>query len=247
MLPKIYAMDKYEKLEVIETSSEFDEILGIIPSRITRWGISVSIIILFLTFILSNFLSFSDYLAAKFEIYSGEMPFRLTWYKDELDIDYHLVVKSGINVVKGDTLLIKKNNVTNASKYITAPLSGNLSIVRGEENNVIAQTMIITPSISSIEVQIMIPRSRYSEIEKGQQVRLSINEFPAEKYGFLEGKVDKILTEYLESESYRAYVILSKGLITDKGINIPVRYHYSGEAEVVLKGKTILQRILSSS
>jgi hypothetical protein len=85
-------------------------------------------------------------------------------------------------------------------------------------------------------------REEAERIRSGQSVWLLLKKYPADSYGRINGRVQRIVQA--GSSQWEVTVLLQNGLVTDKNTTIPFDPELSGDVFVVVKDLSLLQRIL---
>lgn len=236
-MPTNTTLNQYEIV-----SDEIQEIIGQIPPWIVRWGISIMMTLLIIFLAVGYFIQYPTVLNASTELFAKEQPFKLSWYRTEQYMAYYSKVQEGQLIKKGDTLLVEQNLQTHVTSSILAPFGGRVAITKGYKDRADKQTIWIVPSISDYEVLLKIPIKKSGKVKVGQEVNISLDEYPANEFGFLSGKVTSIVPIKIEG-NYRINVSLTRGLKTNRDINIPAQPSFSGQAEIISDRKSVVQRI----
>jgi hypothetical protein len=223
-------------------SDEMQEIIGYIPNWVTRWGITVLSCLLLILIFVSKYISYPDVLIAPAEILSKQQPFKASWFRSEQFMSYNLKTKENQVVKKGDTLLIEDNLKTHQTQVIVSPISGKVFLTKGYQENAKKQTIWVMPKINDFEVQLKVPIKKSGKVRVGQRVQISLDEYPANEFGYLEGKILDIIPIKIEN-AYRVNVALDKKLISNTGVSIPDQPNYIGSAEIISSEKSVLERI----
>lgn len=126
------------------------------------------------------------------------------------------------------------------------PLSVGLFVSAGEP------ALAVVPEGRRAVGQMRLASDRAGQVRPGQRVILRFDAFPAQQYGTVEGRVERIslvaslptATEDAASE-YLISISLPDGLRTRQGLELPLRQEMGGTAEVVTESRTVLQRMFS--
>lgn len=151
-------------------SAEANEILGSMPSWITRWGITVTGLFLLLFLVLANF------------------------------IKYPYTIKAKVVIV-------------NSNDKLTA-------------------TGVISPRY-------------YTALRLNQTVSISLDDFPAQEFGYIEGLVIDIPDSSIDSR-YIFSITLGHQLKTTNSILIPYHKVLNGTGDILIDDRSILARILEN-
>ena len=225
-------------------SNEIQEIIGQIPSWIIRWGMTAIALVISILIFCSFYVRFPDTLLAEAFISAQEQPFKVSWFKDGPQ-EHVLYVKEGQLVAVGDTLLVEKNLVDSSRIPLVSAIQGKVAFQKGRANNPLESVITVYPPIRDMSVKLYLPSDSFGKIRIGQRVLIKLNAYPAEDFGMLEG-VMVALTNSPDDGKYQADVKLRQGLITIEGQKIPQQYVLSGNAEVILRDKSIFSRIFGN-
>jgi HlyD family secretion protein len=221
-------------------SEEIQEIIGLVPNWIVRWGITVLFSILILFVLNSYWIKYPDVTQANALITTNIQPKKVTWMVTP-PLEYKVMVADSQMVNVGDTLFIENNVQTKEVFYETTSVAGRVIILRATDNNPRKSTIIVTPSISNYQVQLSLPIKGVGQVKIGQKVQIKLDPYPVNEFGYLEGKITSVVP-YAIDNNYRASVKLSNGMNTTTGKKIPVQYYIIGTAEVMLDDKNLLSR-----
>ena len=126
------------------------------------------------------------------------------------------------------------------------PLSVGLFVSAGEP------ALAVVPEGRGAVGQMRLASDRAGQVRPGQRVILRFHAFPAQQYGTVEGRVERIslvpslptATEE-EASEYLVSIALPDGLRTTQGLELPLRQEMGGTAEVITESRTVLQRMFS--
>ena len=225
-------------------SVEIQEIIGQVPPWTIRWGITVLFVVFLILLFCSYYIQYPDVLTAKAVISAKEQPFRLSWYRSGPHV-HRVYVREGQWVKAGDTLLVERSLVDNATTPILSPVAGRAILLKGAEDNPRKSTMIVYPSLSQFEVQLYLPARGSGKVRPGQQVLMKLDAYPAEDFGMLAGEVASVVPVPLD-DRYRVNVKLTQGLLTVESKKIPPQHVMNGSAEIVLENRNLFNRIFGS-
>jgi hypothetical protein len=79
------------------------------------------------------------------------------------------------------------------------------------------------------------------KIQSGQTAWLLLKKYPADSYGRIDGRVQRIIPA--GSSQWDVIIRLQHGLVTDKNTTIPFDPELSGDVFIVVKNLRLLQRI----
>ncbi|MFN3850387.1 MAG: hypothetical protein ACK4NY_13210 [Spirosomataceae bacterium] len=226
----------------IERTDEIQEIIGQVPSWITRWGITMLFIMLLLVIYVSKHLTLPVTIQAEVNFHAKEQPFRFVWMKTEPDVDYQPIVKDGQMVHKNDTLVVEINRRSGTKTFHTSTTTGRVMFFRGTEEMPRASGLIITPKFSNYDIEIKVPIDGSGLIRKGLKAFIRLDEFPENKYGFLIGEVSEISSVPID-KYYRGRVSLSNGMKTNMYQSIPLMANLHGKAEIITEDISVFDKI----
>lgn len=115
-------------------------------------------------------------------------------------------------------------------------------------NNFYAQgkaSLVVVPDGEGYVATAVIPEKGSGNIRPGQLVMISLNDFPENEYGMLEGTVSKITAVDKEGK-HEVLVHLPPKLITTYGKTLPARAQLKGQARIITKKKKLLYRFFES-
>lgn len=226
------------------SSTEIQEIIGQIPPWTIRWGITVLFIVFGILLSCSYYVRYPDVLPATVTISARDQPFRLSWYRSGPHV-HQVYVREGAQVAAGDTLLVEKSLVDGSVMPMLSPVAGKVIFLKGTEDNARKSTIIVYPPLSDFAVQAYLPARGSGKVRPGQKVLISLDAYPAEDFGVLEGQVRSVLAVPI-GDKYRAEIGLTGGLRTTENKQIPPRHLMTGNAEVVLEDRNLLHRVFGS-
>ena len=227
-----------------DRSDEIQEIIGQIPSWIVRWGMTAIGLVISILIFCSFYVRFPDTLLAEAFISAQEQPFKVSWYKDGPQ-EHIIYVKEGQDVSIGDTLLVEKNLVDSSRIPLVSAIEGKVGFQQGTANNPLASVITVYPPIREMRTKVYLPPDSFGKIRVGQRVLIRLNAYPAEEFGMLEGEM-VAMSGSPDDGKYHAEVKLRQGLTTAEGQKIPEQYVLSGNAEVILRDKSIFSRIFGN-
>ena len=231
--------NNHNQYEIV--SDEIQQIIGQVPKWITRWGITVLFSLLIIVLAVGNFVEYPSILNAESEIMANERPTKVDWFNEE-HLIYTEVVKDGQKVSIGDSLLIENNLKTNKISVITSPIKGEISLTRGYKSNANTHVIWIIPQSKIFNVLLKVPIQKSGDVKVGQEVKINLDEYPVNEFGFLSGKVTDIMPIAMEG-TYRVNVKLNNKMVTNLGMAIPAKPNYLGNAEIISEKMSIVQRI----
>ncbi|UHG94920.1 hypothetical protein [Spirosoma oryzicola] len=228
----------------IVLSDEIQEIIGYVPHWVVRWGISAMFIVFLILLACSYLIRFPDTISAPVTVSATVQPFRISWYKSDVNVDYRCMVRNGQSVQIGDTVLLEENITNHSQVAYRSTVKGKVHILRGSKKEIKLSTILIMPQeVSGYEVQIRLPIRGSGKIKAGQHVLIRLDEYPTNEFGYLEGFITSFIPVSID-QHYRVNVQLSKGLMTTLNKKLPLQPELRGTAEVMLDEKKLLQRMI---
>lgn len=240
-------MPNYNLINSENKSHEMEEIIGRVPHWITRWGITILFFVSAIGTFVSNMIAFPDSISAEVIIQAKEQPGKVLLKRDEASQEFIFMVKDEDWVNPGDTLFIHKNDNKNINKPIITPMSGKVFISRGiDESNTQDYVIWVVPETTDFEVKLNYPVKGSGKIKLGQEVIINVDNYPTADFGFLTGKITKILPVPVDGK-IQSYVTLDhEKLRTNVGEELPIKYLMVGKAEIILEERTIAGRIFGN-
>jgi len=230
-------------------STEMNEVIGAIPPWIIRWGITAIFLVGVVGIFVSSLIQYPDVLTGSVTLQAKNQPGKVVIKRDEKDASqaFNYLVKDGSIVRPGDTLFIQTNTKTQISSPVITPMAGTIYITYGtEEQDMFEKVIWVVPPSTDATVRINYASNAAGNVKSGQVVKISLDEFPENEYGFLTGKVLSILPMEMD-KGKQAIVALPKGqLMTSENKVIPVRPLMKGSGEILLANKSIFKRIFGS-
>ena len=104
---------------------------------------------------------------------------------------------------------------------------------------------ILPVNQSEITAKVRLSRKGIGELDKGQTVWLSLDDYPAREYGKLKGRVEHV-APYARKDYHLVEVGISSSLITSYHYQIPFQQNLTGKAEVVILDRSLLETIFLS-
>lgn len=132
---------------------------------------------------------------------------------------------------------------------IIAPAAGRVVFLEKFSEGFYAHTdkplLAIVPASEQIIAKVKLPAARYGKVAPGQSVRIALDNYPFQEYGFLFGKVDQ--KAYLPNgKTYELIVELPNPTTTSYGRKIEYKPNMPATAEVVVENQRLLEKLLYS-
>lgn len=150
-------------------------------------------------------------------------------------------IQTSINSINNSINLWQENYL------IKAPINGRLSFL----NDIVEKDFVtpnfplfaIVPESDNVLAVVKINSQGYGKIEKGQKVRLKLENFPSHEFGQIIGKVKKT-SKLAGEEGYIIKVVLPNGLQTTYKKTLQYSPEMKGSAEIVTADLRLIERIL---
>jgi hypothetical protein len=138
-----------------------------------------------------------------------------------------------------------------------APFSGKVEFLSFWENNQFIQAgtevFSIIPQDNLPIGQMLLPAGGAGKVKMGNKVRVKLENYPYEEFGYIEGKVKSISLvsqPYSSGEqSIDAYLVLIdmfQGLTTNYGEVLDFRYKIRGSADIIVKDRRLIERLFDN-
>jgi hypothetical protein len=225
-------------------SDEIQEIIGYVPHWVVRWGITAMFGVFLILLLCSYLIKFPDTISAPVTISATVQPFRISWYKSDVNIDYQCMVHTGQIVQAGDTVLLEKNSSKRTSVAYRSTVKGRVHILKGSKKEIKLSTILVMPLVvSGCDVQIRLPIQGSGKVKAGQRVLIQLDEYPTDEFGYLEGFITSFIPVSFD-QHYRVNVRLRQGLTTTLNKKLPLQPELQGTAEVMLDEQKLFYRII---
>lgn len=233
-----------EEIQFERARQDVDEVIGIIPGWIVRWGISIALLCLLSLLFISSYISYPDSLPGTIELEALEQPYRFDWNESETGT-YQIKVKENQNVETGDTLITFTDLNKSSSGFKVSPVEGRILVTDAYKNNLHMRTIWVVRKISKYQAIFKLTSNASGQIKIGQRVLINLAEFPESEFGYVEGLVTKRIPVKVDGQ-YIVYVSLANGLRTSTNQNLPDQPNFSGTAEILLDSRSVLHRVLGA-
>jgi len=102
---------------------------------------------------------------------------------------------AALSAQKSDIAQRRTNIQINKAYQLIAPISGRVTAItarNGQFANIQTPLMMIVPTNAKLQAELSVPTTAIGFLEKGQQVKLSIDAFPYQKFGTLNARLSDI-------------------------------------------------------
>ncbi|HEU4470392.1 MAG TPA: HlyD family efflux transporter periplasmic adaptor subunit [Flavisolibacter sp.] len=107
------------------------------------------------------------------------------------------------------------------------------------------QLFVVEPPFSGYYAELMMPQKGLGKLDTGQAVRLRLESFPSDEYGYLSGRVRHISLIPNRHDSFAVHVDLPGGLVTHTGKRLFFRNGLLARAEVVTGRQRLFLRLIA--
>lgn len=132
---------------------------------------------------------------------------------------------------------------------IKAPISGRVDYSgRIKTNQLISsgdRLFAIIPPTGNYETVLDLPAQGFGKVEVGQEVKLKLDNYPYNEYGFVNGRVSK-MASLPKEDTYQVEVILENALTSSYNIDLEYSPEMTATAEVITKDLRLIERLFNS-
>ena len=217
-------------------STEVKNILDAPPAWLVRRGSQLLLGGILLLLAAAGFVRYPRVVAGPVALYSGpqfaliELPTGAT--------SYALRVQPG-QLVEAEQLLAIVRYGT-GERAITAPIAGTVVAPAGPAGRVLLRLL---PTAQARRTIVTLPAPLGRQVRVGQQVLISLNAFPTDKFGQLPGHVVQV-SKAAETSQSSIVIALDQDYRSTHGILLPVAGVNKGTAQIITADKRVLERIL---
>lgn len=134
------------------------------------------------------------------------------------------------------------------SYLILSPLNGTLSFLSFTESNMYVdqgtKLFAVVPQSNEIYAQALIPVQGSGKVKVGQEVNIRLENYPAEEFGMLRGKVSEI--SMLPTEhNYLVKIEIGKDLTTTHKQKLEFKQQLRGETEIITEDLRLIERLFN--
>ncbi|WP_162820446.1 HlyD family secretion protein [Microvirga calopogonii] len=140
------------------------------------------------------------------------------------------------------------------SQVIRAPVAGRITALQANPGQIVDASrplLTIVPAGAELRAELFVPSRAIGFVQPGQQVRLMIDAFPYQRFGFLEGSVETVSQAILapneifgavtpKEPTYRVGVRLRQQAIQAYGRPVPLQPDMALQADIVLEERSLL-------
>lgn len=166
--------------------------------------------------------------------------------------DFFKLVNNKASIDKTEESLTNLRLVINEwiqKNIIISPFDGKvnfLTLLYNGKNVKDGEELIKISSVDKVEPtgSILVSAREISKVIKNQKVLIKLDNYSYDKYGIIEGLINKISSSPNKEGYYYISISLPKQLITSSKKEIPVDRDLVGSAEIIISNKSILTRFI---
>ncbi len=141
---------------------------------------------------------------------------------------------------------------------LLTPVAGTIAALQvsvGTSINSTTPAIALVPDGSGVEAQLLVPSRSAGLLKAGQEVRVRVDAYPFQRFGVVDGRIDRISTSTFapgellapikyQEPMFRAVVTLSTNNIRAYGEDRPISPGMTLNADVIIERVSFLDRIL---
>lgn len=230
-------------------SEQINEIIGVVPPWIIRWGITFFLIVLIAIFFLSTVIEYPQ------EI---KLPVKVI-YKDPLipilsEVNGKIrtiFIKDGQKVHAGQALATIQDDEHPAKMptILKAEVTGRIYF---DENTQTGKLVATTQQIfffartkPEFICELEIPQDKIGMIKSGQSGTIKLNSYNSETYGSLHGRIVYISDIAYQGKTFNSLMSISDNFKTLTTRNIDLKYGMIGTANIVVRNESLFKMMFS--
>lgn len=137
-------------------------------------------------------------------------------------------------------------------KYtLVAPINGKINFIKKISSGDFIKTnqpiAFIVPENKDVKAKIKIPYKGFGKVRFGQKVRITLDSYPYQEFGYLYGEVIKISEAPSDDNFYEVIVELPDELITSFNRHVTYKPSAVGLAEVITQDYSVFERLVFST
>lgn len=233
-MPTIYEADRYDP----NSSLEVQDMIGSVPHWIVRWGLFCFFAVLLICVCILSVVRYPEILLVEGQIITKPATGIVVWDNSSGGLAT-VLVDNGQTVSKNQMLLNMKDTTSGASRVLTSPCRGTVSVRSSENGELLISVMPTGPLIIS---HILLKGQYLDKIRVGDPVVLELNDYPSGEFGTFSGKIRKIDGESHDG-NFKVGVQLDQGLTSDFGKTIPLQRVYGARATLQMNSYSVLERV----
>lgn len=219
----------------IEESADIDVHLNSVPSWMSRVALPILIAIIIGLPVVLAFIPYSEVETVKIKI----IPLQKTIVVGD---NYFLEesIRKALEFKKGEFLALDKSGDS-----LKAPFDGKLCL--NFDSNNVGSIPVLVPAKIDFVIRGVMPTRMLNFVKVGQKIEIDLDTFPANEFGYLEGRVGGISEQPNDQNEYVFDININNALLTSKGFRIEPQWTIIGRGKVFIQEQSILNRILNSS
>lgn len=243
--------EQIERIKLV--SEEVTTVMGATPRWIVRYGNVIILVCALLILAMAWFIQYPDTVQGKVSFKESKS---MAVIKPQQDGSIkNFLVKDGQPVKKGDplfTFTIQAGDSAGKETPFIATTDGKIRLLNSltGDHPYIVKNEAVLAIIPDYEkdlkkVTVNIPYGALGKVDLGQRVLINMDNYPVQEYGMLTGTVEAISP--IPVNGLCEVTVRLNGLSTtyDKKIDITLA-SYSGNARIITKNRSILQRVFSA-
>ena len=137
-------------------------------------------------------------------------------------------------------------------KYtLVAPINGKINFIKKISSGDFIKTnqpiAFIVPENKDVKAKVKIPYKGFGKVRFGKKVRITLDSYPYQEFGYLSGKVSKISDAPSDDNFYEVIVELPDELISSFNRQIIYKPGAVGVAEIVTQDYSVFDRLVFST
>jgi len=227
-----------------EYSENIEEIITRVPSYTLRWGIPLLVGMLVSLLLLSNWIHYPEVIKHIIKINTSQITNPVSVPANCLITE--IFVKQGF-VVKAGQRIISYKTSTNSDKtyYLNAEKSGEIAFIaiveKGATLAINQDVFLVNPLNQKFFGVLQIPNFQINKIKIGQNVLINLTNSSNDESRILYGRIGYISNEPSKDGFFNVKVDL-----TSKANSGNLKSWMKGEATIITKNRSLLQRIFSN-
>lgn len=229
-----------EKIMMHLHSDAVAEIINKSPGFIEKWGLLMFICILLLLLAVTWVIQFPDTIVTNTYLKSNDPPKQILCGYDGRLLKF--LVHNGEQVKTNQVVAMIETSTTQAE--VTSLAEGKFVLMRPlqsgqflEKGNLLGY---IVPNTNLFYAYINVVQKDIDKIDTGLQVKIRLDAYPYQKFGFLSGKLE-FISEIVTDSGFLGIVRLDPGLFTNRRYPIQCRDGLKGEAIIIIHDRKLLQ------
>jgi len=235
-----------EELTPDRHTEDMQEIITKVPSWILRWGIMLFFGILLMIVAISVFVRYPDTIKGGLKLESSGISASVII--PVAGSITKLLIKQGSVVKKEQPLVFVATSNNPISTYIlTAPQDGRVGFVaivqQGAFLRANQEVFTIHPNNEQFFGIMQIPSNNINKIKVGQEVLISLRNYPTDEYGQLKGNISYIADEPTQSGLFTVKVTPNTNGLKK---HVELKSWMIGDAEIITENVSLQRRIYKS-